>query len=90
MWPFSTQAQPPTLDQEFITRYWDLAARVDSLESQLDGRLEYLEKTYKRAEQSERRLDEKRARETPCSDATPEGDARSVFDIARRAASEPR
>jgi len=88
MWPFSPSDQPPTLDQDFIRRYWDLSARVDSLESQLDGRLEYLEKTYKRVEQSERRLEEKLAKKTPCEDRDSEQRPQTVFDIARRATSE--
>jgi len=86
MWPFSRPTQPPTLDQEFITRYWDLSARVDSLESQLEGRLEYLEKTYKRAEQSERRLEQKRSVDSPCPDIVPDGAApSSLYRLARRA-----
>jgi len=85
---FSDSFRPPTLDQDFIQRYWDLSARVDSLESQLDGRLEYLEKTYKRVEQSERRLDEKLAKKSPCEDDEAASRPQSVFDIARRAQSE--
>lgn len=81
---FSTPEPPSTLDQDFIQRYWDLVGRTDSLEAHLDDRLDELERRYKRAEQSERRLDEKRAKETPCPDATPDGAARSVFDIAKR------
>ncbi len=84
MWPFSTRAQPSTLDQDFIARYWDLHSHVSALEAQLDERLDELERRYKRAEQSERRLDEKRSEESPCPDATPDGAARSVFDIAKR------
>jgi len=85
MWPFSTPEPPNTIGQDFITRYWDLVGRVDSLEAHLDDRLDELERRYKRAEQSERRLDEKRAK-TPCDeDQVPLGGRKSVFDIAKAA-----
>lgn len=85
MWPFSTSPQPPTLDQDFITRYWDLEGRVTALDAQVTERLDEVERRYKRAEQSERRLDEKRA-ESPCpEDEQPSGRRQSVFDIARTA-----
>jgi len=86
MWPFSRQLHSSTLSQDFIQRYWDLSARVDSLEGTLDARLDYLEKTYKRAEQSERRLEQKRSGETPCPDIVPDGAApSSLYRLARRA-----
>lgn len=85
---FTRSPQPSTLDQDFIQRYWDLASHVDALEAQLDERLDELERRYKRAEQSERRLDQKRADE-PCADVeAQEGRRQSVFDIARRAINE--
>jgi len=89
MWPFSTSSQPPTLDQDFIQRYWDLHSHVSALEAQLDERLDELERRYKRAEQSEYRLEEKRAK-TPCPDdvADPVGRT-TVYDIARKAMNGP-
>lgn len=83
---FSRSDQPSTLSQEFITRYWDLHARLDSLEASLDSRLDYLEKTYKRVEQSERRLDQKRNGSSPCPDLVADGAApSSLYALARRA-----
>ena len=67
MW-FRQKVQPSTLDQDFISRYWDLVGRVDSLEAHLDDRLNELEKRYKRSEQAERRLQEKRELANPCED----------------------
>lgn len=89
MFPFTPPPLPNTLSQDFIERYWDLESRVTALDAQITERLDELERRYKRAEQSERRLDEKRAKETPCPDATPDGAARSVFDIARRVVDGP-
>jgi len=84
VWPFSTQPQPNTLDQDFIARYWDLQSHVNALEAQLDERLDELERRYKRAEQSERRLDEKRVK-SPCDeDLPPSGRRYGVMDIAKR------
>jgi len=89
MWPFSTSVPPSTLDQDFIKRYWDLSSRVDSLDAQLDERLDELERRYKRAEQSERRLDEKRDK-PPCPDDVANPVERtSVYDIAKRAMNGP-
>ena len=89
MWPFSTPEQPSTLDQDFISRYWDLQSHVTALEAQMDERLDELERRYKRAEQSERRLDEKR-QDTPCPEGPEAGSVRtSVFDIAKRAMNGP-
>lgn len=59
MWPF-TSKRPQTLSEEFVTRYWDLEARVSGLETKLEERLEELQRRYQRAEQAERRLDAKR------------------------------
>lgn len=68
--PF-TRHKPPTIDQDFITRYWDLAGKVDKLESVLDERLDEVERRYKRAEQAERRLEGKRVEaDKPCQEDT--------------------
>ena len=58
MWPFNFK-RPQTLSEVFVIRYWDLAARLDSLETRLEERLDELQRRYQRAEQSERRLDQK-------------------------------
>jgi len=82
---FSTSPQPSTLDQDFITRYWDLVGRVDKMETHLDDIMDEIERRYKRAEQSERRLDEKRAKDTPWPDEEqPPVRRYGVYDIARR------
>lgn len=84
MWPFSASPQPSTLDQDFITRYWDLVGRVDKMETHLDDIMDEIERRYKRAEQSERRLDAKRAN-SPCpEDEEPPVRRQSVYDIASR------
>ena len=82
---FSDSVQPSTLSQEFIERYWDLESRVTALDAQMTERLDELERRYKRAEQSERRLDEKR-QDIPCPEQAEAGSVRtSVYDIARKA-----
>lgn len=75
MWPFTAPLQTsttPVLDQEFIARYWDLEGRVIHLESNVDDRLHELEKRYKRAEQSERRLLEGKKAPGDCEDCPDE------------------
>jgi len=75
-----------TLSQEFISRYWDIEGRVGNLESTLDERLDELERRYKRSEQAERRLDQKRAAVPPCpDDLDPADDGGSIYALARRA-----
>jgi len=59
------------LSEELLERIWDLSGRLKQLESTLDERLEELSKRYRRAEQSEKRLDEKVA-SRPCDDASSE------------------
>jgi len=66
MW-FSNKNTAQVLTQELVERTWDLAGRLKHLESTLDERLEDLSKRYRRAEQSEKRLDDKKA-STPCED----------------------
>jgi len=83
--PFSRAPRAPTLDQDFVTRYWDLSGKVDSLEARVEDRLDEIERRYKRAEQAERRLDAKRAEESPCADNPPENGSSGLYDLARRA-----
>lgn len=69
MWLFSARAQPNTLSQEFIARYWDLEAKVSAMQLLIDDQLHELELRYKRSEQAERRLEEKRdGAASPCAD----------------------
>jgi len=71
MWLFKNK-DAPGLTQELIERTWDLSGRLKQLEGILDERLTELANRYRRAEQSEKRLDDKKA-STPCDD---EGKAR--------------
>jgi len=64
MWPFKTKPAS-SLTQDLIERVWDVQGRLKQLEGILDERLEELSKRYRRAEQSEKRLDDKKA-STPC------------------------
>jgi len=66
MW-FSKKNTAPLLTEELVQRIWDLNGRLKHLESTLDERLEDLSKRYRRAEQSEKRLDDKKA-STPCDE----------------------
>jgi len=58
------------LSEELVQRVWDVSARLKQLEGNLDERLAELSARYRRAEQSEKRLDEKRAAR-PCDDDEP-------------------
>lgn len=66
MWPFKKNTAS-LLTEELVQRTWDQAGRLKHLEDTLDERLEDLSKRYRRAEQSEKRLDDKKA-STPCAD----------------------
>jgi len=66
MW-FKTRKETPGLTQELVERTWDLSGRLKLLESTMDERLVELANRYRRAEQSEKRLDDKKA-STPCDD----------------------
>lgn len=69
MWPFPARAQPDTLSQEFIARYWDLEAKVSAMQLLIDDQLHELELRYKRSEQAERRLENKRDESAqPCEE----------------------
>jgi len=67
MW-FFNRKEAPGLTQELVERTWDLSGRLKLLESTLDERLVELSNRYRRAEQSEKRFDDKKA-STPCDDA---------------------
>jgi len=67
MW-FRKTKPAPSLTQELVERTWEITGRLKLLESTLDERLVELSNRYRRAEQSEKRLDEKQAA-TPCDDA---------------------
>jgi len=66
MW-FSKKNTAPSLSEELVQRIWDFSGRLKVLESTLDERLVELANRYRRAEQSEKRLDDKKA-STPCED----------------------
>jgi len=67
MW-FSKKNTASSLTEELVQRTWDLSGRLKLLEDTLDERLVELSNRYRRAEQSEKRLDDKKA-STPCDDA---------------------
>jgi len=64
---FFRRKEAPGLSEELVQRIWDVSARLKQLEGNLDERLAELAARYRRAEQSEKRLDEKRA-SGPCAD----------------------
>lgn len=66
MW-FLRRNAAPKLTEELVQRIWDLNGRLKQLEITLDERLEELSKRYRRAEQSEKRFNDKKA-STPCDD----------------------
>lgn len=66
MWFRKTKPAPP-LTQELVEAVWDVKGHLKQLESNLEERLEELAKRYRRAEQSEKRLDDKTA-SSPCED----------------------
>lgn len=75
---------PQTLDQDFIKRYWDLEGRIIQLEERIGAQLDELSKRYRRAEQSERRLEEKREAAVPCDEES-EGDQHpAILALKRR------
>jgi len=66
MWLFKRK-ETPGLTQELVERTWDISGRLKQLETNLDERLAELAARYRRAEQSEKRLDDKKAA-TPCDE----------------------
>jgi len=67
MW-FRKTKPAPGLTEELVQRVWDVQGHLKLLESTLEERLTELSARYRRAEQSEKRLDDKKA-STPCDDA---------------------
>lgn len=59
-----------SLSEELLERVWDLSGRLKQLETSVDERLLELAARYRRAEQSEKRLDSKKA-SSPCDDEVP-------------------
>jgi len=66
MW-FKKGKTAPSLSEELVQRVWDLSGHLKQLEGNLEERLDELAKRYRRAEQSEKRLEDKRA-SSPCDD----------------------
>jgi len=67
MW-FRKTKPAPSLTEELVQRVWDTQGHLKQLENTLEERLDELAKRYRRAEQSEKRLDDKKA-SSPCDDA---------------------
>jgi len=67
MWLFKRK-ETPALTEELVQRVWDIQGHLKQLDTTLDERLTELAARYRRAEQSEKRLDDKKA-STPCDDA---------------------
>ena len=59
--------RPPALAEELVQRVWDCSSRLKQLEDRFDASLEELSVRYRRAEQSEQRLEKKR-NASPCDD----------------------
>jgi len=70
---FFSRKKASPLSEELLERVWDVSGRLKQLEGNLDERLAELSARYRRAEQSEKRLDEKKA--SPCRDDS-QGEAR--------------
>jgi len=68
--------KPPALTEDLVQRQWDLQGRLKQLEDRFDASLDELEKRYRRAEQSEIRLERKKT-STPCDDAEAEAGSRA-------------
>jgi len=66
MWLFKRK-ETPGLTEELVQRVWDIQGHLKQLDTTLDERLTELAARYRRAEQSEKRLDDKKA-STPCED----------------------
>jgi len=75
---------PPGLTQDLVQRVWDLTGRIEQLEDRLEAKLDDLAKRYRRAEQSESRLEKKKGE--PCLDCPDEetDDHPSILALKRR------
>jgi len=71
MW-FRKTNTAPALTQELVEAVWDVKGHLKQLEARFEAELDELAKRYRRAEQSEKRLNEKQA-STPCEDAEASG-----------------
>jgi len=60
MW-FKTKKEALGLTEELVQRVWDIQGHLKQLDTTLDERLTELAARYRRAEQSEKRLDDKKA-----------------------------
>lgn len=60
MW-FRKTKPAPGLTEELVQRVWDISGNLKQVEAVLKERLDELAARYRRAEQSEKRLDAKRA-----------------------------
>jgi len=83
MW-FRKTKPAPGLTEELVQRVWDISGNLKQVESVLEERLQELAARYRRAEQSEKRLDAKRA-SNDCEDCG-EGKATRPGLRARQAA----
>jgi len=70
MW-FRKTKPAPGLTEELVQRVWDISGNLKQVESVLEERLTELAARYRRAEQSEKRLDAKRASDE-CDDCPEE------------------
>jgi len=70
MW-FSSPKPAPSLTQDLVERTWDIEGRLKQLEDRLTAELDELSKRYRRAEQSEKRLADKRT-SSDCEDCDDE------------------
>jgi len=81
--------RPEGLTKELIERVWDLGGRLEQLEDRLDAKLDDLSKRYRRAEQSEIRLEKKKA-SGDCADEEPSSDEHpAIVALKRRQKSAP-
>jgi len=56
----------PHLTEELVARVWDCTSRLKQLEDRFEGQLDELAKRYRRAEQSEKRYEDKKL--SPCEE----------------------
>ena len=66
MW-FRKTKEPPSLTEDLVQRVWDCSSRLEQLEDRFKAQLDDLSVRYRRAEQSEKRLEDKRA-PSPCEE----------------------